>query len=161
MFYEAWLQFYHDQIHWRNEKIRQLQDEIYCLSIDKIIVCGELQRQVTFTPWNPQLQDRHAFEALRYDDEISHLYQEIDRFEVDKLYFYEEIGFLKASSGVDEPPPKVPFFMSLNDFLSSKWIKEPSTFPNLPLEKENIIITRELFVLTTAETEKRKYLIRQ
>ena len=51
--------------------------------------------------------------------------------------------------------------MSIDDFLSGEWIKKLSTFPNLPLEKENIIITREPFVLTMAEIEKMEYLIRE
>ena len=47
---EAWLQFYPDQIRWRDEEISQLQDEIYRRSNDNFIACAELWRQVTFTP---------------------------------------------------------------------------------------------------------------
>ena len=59
------------------------------------------------------------------------------------MYFYKEIGSLKAFGRVDEPPPEAPFFMSLDDFLSGDWIKEPNTFPTLPLVKEIISITIE------------------
>ena len=89
-----------------------------------------------------QAQDRHDHESRRYN-EIGHLYQEINSFIADKVYFYKEIGSLKALERVDEPPPEAPFFMPLNNFLNGNWIKEPNTFPTLPFVKEIILITRE------------------
>ena len=103
MFREGWLQFFNDQIRWREEGICQLQNEVFRLNNDNFIVCCNLWRQVTFAPFDSYWIYRHDLEARRFDDEIGHLNTNIDRFKADIGYFCHEFGILEALSEVEDP----------------------------------------------------------
>ena len=106
--------------------MNELQNEIYRLDYDKFTICSELLRHMALQPWISQaLFWHHNYETFRYNDVIGLLYTEIDHLEVDKEFFSHKIGILKASSGVDDPPP-----WGQGNFMTLDNLKKSSSISN-------------------------------